>query len=151
MISKLDILYSNYISALDSFGRNNLPQMIREITQLQHMYTILPEHDEPLTSQAIYRVYSTHRIIDYKYFLYNNNSMEELHNMMEQNPLLASKISNVIKQDIINNHHETNLLISDIFAKRAITLGAPFIGGVLALIVIYTIENIVPLATEILG
>ncbi len=70
--------------------------------------------------------------------------MGELHNIMEQNPLLASKLSNVIKQDIINSHHETNLLITDIFVKHAMTLAAPFVGGVLALIAIYTLDNRVP-------
>jgi alpha-glucuronidase len=151
MMSEFNLLYSNYMNTLDSFGRHNLPQMIREITQLQQMYTILPEPDVALTDQSIYRVYSTHGIIDYKYFLYHHNSMGELHNMMEDNPLLASVISNAIKQNIINNHHESNLLITDIFVKHAITLAAPFLGGVLALIAIYTIENIVLLSQGVLA
>src|SRR6266436_1441872 len=151
MMSEFNLLYSNYMNTLDSFGRHNLPQMIREITQLQQMYTILPEHDVALTDQSIYRVYSTHGIIDYKYFLYHHNSMGELHNMMEDNPLLASEISNAIKQNIINNHQESNLLITDIFVKHAITLAAPFLGGVLALIAIYTIENIVLLSQGVLA
>nr|YP_009486055.1 hypothetical protein [Cantharellus appalachiensis]AWA82116.1 hypothetical protein [Cantharellus appalachiensis] len=126
MISEFNLLYSDYIAALERLNINNLPQVIREITQLQHMYTILPEQDEPLTPLSINIVYYTHVIINYKYFLYHHNSMAELQNMVEQNPILASKLTNVIKQDIINSLPESNLLITDIFVKQAIKLADPF-------------------------
>jgi hypothetical protein len=69
MISEFNLLYSDYIHALERLNINSLPQVISEITQLQHMYNILPEHDEQLTPLSIKIVYHTHGIIDNFYLV----------------------------------------------------------------------------------
>lgn len=48
-------------------------------------------------------------------------------------------MANVVKKDIINSQIEANIELSNSFISKGIKLATPFLGGVLALVLIYTV------------
>lgn len=63
---------------------------------------------------------------------------------MNQDPEFHSKISSVVKQDIINKHQEENITRNEEFISKGIQIATPFLGGCLAFLAIYSLEQLGP-------
>ena len=149
MVSEFGYLYIDYLDQVEIHAKANIESMLEHLMRLHEMYTILPEHAQPLRAETVQLVYRINAIPNFHDFLYDHENLSGIHNVMKQDINFASKMANVVKQDIINTYQAEDLVKTNEFINKGIKLATPFIGGVLALIAIYTVENLVPFSQGI--
>lgn len=139
----MGLLYLDYLNYAEILAKSNIDEMTNHLIKLQEMYTILPEHVRDLQPDSVSSLYELNGITNFNEFLYSPERSERIHIIMRQNSDIASQVSNVVKQDIINVYQGNHIEKTNEFLLQGVRLATPFIGGCLGLIVIFTIENLV--------
>lgn len=141
MMAEMGYLYLDYLNYAEILGKDHLEVMSKHLIKLQEMYTILPEHAQPLRPESVTTIYESYGISNYHEFLYNPERMSSLHEIMQQNSQFASRLSNVVRQDILNVHQAQDRALFNDFIQQGKNIAATYLVGCLVLITMYAIHN----------
>lgn len=119
--------------------------MNQHISNLQEMYPILPGHDNSLTTESVDSIYKLYGIQNYHQFLYTPENIEYVHVSLRNDSQFASRMSNVVKEDIVNEYKTFNEPNIQKFMDRGIIIVGVSILGIVLTATAYTLHNTIDL------
>lgn len=136
LLITLYFLYVKYLEILKYLNTGGLYLVTRDITQLVSLHPL--NINQFVINPDIKSIYYINGIEHYSNFIYNTESdLKSLHQILNTNPLLEARFSQIVLQDIIKEHTEEVMEVTHPFIRLAAKLSLPLTGSLLFLCISY--------------
>jgi hypothetical protein len=130
LIIVLYFLYKKYLDIINLINTNRLAYVSKDIAELVAIHPL--NSNLFVVNPDINKLYNIWGITHYSDFIYlNRTDLNTLHSILIDNPVVESKFSNIVLQDIIKNHTNEVIDVTWKFLRITCKLSMPLVGSII--------------------
>jgi len=135
-------LFKGYQSTIEFINTNKLTELNRDIVTLLYSHPLHESSFRYHSPSLIHNVYKIYGITNYQDFIHSSSQeMVSLHNILDSNPVVGSKFSSLVLQDMIRDHSEVMVDVTYKLLKTVFKLSLPLGGSLLSLLGLYIFQG----------